>query len=120
MGNIIEVLSTINSFGWFFGFLVACFALNKEQRAEVKHFLKRIWTYSTKAIPVLLALLTAAANIWEIYLFGSADSPPTRKDILALLLHCWNATSYFFFGMVLFAFWMKEIISKEYPVGSQT
>lgn len=120
MDSLFNVLSTVGSVCGIFGTLIAWVALKNEQRAELKKILKAIWTHSTKVVPVLMALFTTVASVWEIYLFGTAENPPTRKDILELLMHCWNAASYFFFGMVLFSFWLKDFLAKEYPVQAQT
>lgn len=103
-----------------FGTLIMWVALSPDKRTELKQLLKNLWTHATKVVVILMALFTTGMNIWEIYLFGAADTPPTRADFLVLLMHIWNASSYFFCGMVLFAFWMKDLIAKEYPVQAQT
>ncbi len=117
LGNALAACGTLVG---LFGALVMWVSLPPNKRLELKNLLKGLWTHTTKLVVILMALFTAGMNIWEIYLFGSADTPPTRTDILVLLMHIWNASSYFFFGMLLFAFWAKELIAKEYPLQAQT
>lgn len=120
MDIFMTVLSALGTIGGLFGVLVACVALKPEQRADLKKLLKRIWQHSTKIVPVLMSAFVTFMNCWEIYRFGVAETAPTRGDILVLLMNIWNATSYFFFGMVLFAFWLKDIVRKDFPVQAQT
>lgn len=120
MDSFLTVLSTLGSIGGVFGPLIAWVALKPEQRVELRKILKRLWEHSTKILPVLLAAFTAGMNIWEIYAFGKLDTVPTRQDILVLLMNIWNAASYFFFGMVLFIYWLKDVIKKDFPFQAQT
>lgn len=120
MESFWNVLAALGTFISLFGTLITWVSLKPNQRTELKNILKGIWTHTTKVLVILMALFTTGMNIWEIYLFGAADTPPTRTDVLVLLMHIWNASSYFFCGMVLFAFWMKDLIAKEYPFQSQT
>ncbi|MDN7142709.1 hypothetical protein KC131_18840 [Pseudomonas sp. JQ170] len=120
MDIFMAVLGALGTIGTLFGILVACIALKPEQRAELRKVVNSIWEHSTKVIPVLMAFFCSAANCWEIYLFSVPDTAPTRGDILILLMNIWNAASYFFFGMVLLVFWLKDIVKKDFPMQAQT
>lgn len=120
MDIFMTVLSALGTMGGLFAALVACVALKPEQRADLKKILKQIWQHSTKIIPVLMAAFVTAMNCWEIYRFSVPETAPTRVDILVLLMNIWNAASYFFFGMVLFVVWLKDIVKKDFPMQAQT
>ncbi|HCR1337615.1 TPA: MotA/TolQ/ExbB proton channel family protein [Pseudomonas aeruginosa] len=115
------VMALLGIIGTAFGILVACIALTPDKRAELRRVLGSIWKHLTKTvIPVLMALVCVVANCWEIYLFSVPDTAPSRGEILLMLVNIWNAVAYFFFGMVLFVFWLKDIIKKDFPFQAQT
>jgi len=120
MDIVMTVLSALGTIGGLFGVLVACVALKPEQRADLNRILKQIWQHSTKIIPVLMAAFVSVMNCWEIYRFSIPETVPTRADILVLLMNIWNAASYFFFGMVLFVLWLKDIVNNDFPMQAQT
>ena len=120
MDIFMTVLSALGTIGGLFAVLVSCVALKPEQRAELRKILKQIWQHSTKITTVLMAAFVTAVNCWEIYRFSVPETAPTRGDVLILLMNIWNAASYFFFGMVLFVFWLKDIIKKDFPMHAQT
>ncbi len=121
MEMLMAAVGVIGLIGTLFGILVAIIALSAEKRSELKKVLRTIWRHLTKTlVPLLMALVCVAANCWEIYQFSIPDSPPTRGDVLLLLINIWNAVAYFFFGMVLFLFWLKDVVKKEFPIQAQT
>jgi hypothetical protein len=117
---VAAILGALGSLGTLFGTLVICVVMEEHHQKKMKRWLKAAWSHSTRGLAVLLVLGASGASVSEIYLLAADPTVPTRADFLVLLMHCWNAFSYFFFGMVLFAFWMKDVLAKEYPVGSQT
>ncbi|MFR0721999.1 hypothetical protein ACLUUA_18735 [Enterobacterales bacterium AN_CKDN230030167-1A_HGKHYDSX7] len=114
------ILSALGTIVILFGVLIAWAALKPEQRTDLNRLLRQIWQHSTKIIPILMAALVTTANCWEIYQFGILQTAPTRGNILVLLMNIWNAASYFFFGLVLFVLWLKNIVNKDFPIQSQT
>lgn len=114
------VLSTIGTVIGFLGLLIAWVGLKPEARAELKRILKSIGGHSAKLTAALAAVFTSSMNGWEIYLFGVAETAPTRADILILLLTLWNTIAYFFCAMWIFVVWLKEVLNKNYPVQAQT
>ncbi|HDS1697309.1 MULTISPECIES: hypothetical protein [unclassified Pseudomonas] len=117
---VMSLLGALGSIGGIVGGLATWVALPPDKRIELKNHIAAFWAHSFKALVVIGALLTAGANVREIYLFTVAETAPSRGEIVFLIITCWNALIYFASGVALFTLWRKEVHPRDFPMDSQT
>jgi len=67
-----------------------------------------------KRIAVLaLMLLVVATSIWHVTEFMLGDGPPSRREILWLLVNLWNMTIYAILFIGLLAYLIKQPLHRQ-------